>query len=607
VFRFLASPVPLSRLIVTAALALAVLGALAPGAGAAYKGRNGELAYEGRASSSGLLLVTGPKGGKPRRIAAPGTPADPAFSPLGRRLAFTSRTEIWVMYADGSGVRQVTVGPEPSRDPTWAPDAARLAFTTGYKGDRDLYRIGADGSGLKRLTTSRLDDEAPAWSSTDLLAFVRHGKAGDGDIAVMKSGGGSVRLLTGSDADDADPAWSPDGRRIVFTRLPKAAPPRKKGKKKAAKRAPHVRELWVMRANGSKARRLATLPAGAGSPVFSPDGRRIAFTMGKYGRRGMYVIRSGDGRGLRRLAAAGSDARSLDWQPRGGDPVIAAAGDIACDPGQPRFASGLGTKDCHMLQTSNLMMRMDLSAVLPLGDLQYEDGTLEKFQQSFDPTWGRLKSLMRPVVGNHEYGSPGAAGYFDYFNGPGVFDGPAGPRDKGYYSYDLGSWHVVTLNSECSDTKAGNPYARDCDAGSPQEQWLRADLAQHRNRCTLALWHHPLFSSGIEARNDHVRPLFQALYESGVDVVLTGHDHGYERFAPMDAAGNRDGALGVRQFVVGTGGKNHQQNRAAQPNSEVRNVTDFGVLEMDLGPTAYRWQFVAEGSRVLDAGANSCH
>jgi acid phosphatase type 7 len=605
VFRFVVPPVQLSRLILPAACALAVLGALAPASGAAYKGRNGELAYEGKASTSGLLLLTGPKGGKPRRLAAPGKPADPSFSPLGRRIAFTSRTEIWVMYADGSNVRQVTVGPEPSRDPTWSPDGARLAFTTGYKGDRDLYRIGADGNGLKRLTTSSLDDEAPAWSSTNLIAFVRHSRAGDGDIAVTKYYGGRVQLLTGGDADDADPAWSPDGRRIVFTRLPKAAPPRKKGKKR--KRPPHVRELWVMRANGSKARRLATLPAGAGSPVFSPDGKRIAFTMGKYGHRALYVIRSGDGRGLRRVAAAGTDARSLDWQPSGRDPVIAAAGDIACDPVQPRFASGLGTKDCHMLQTSDLMMKMDLSAVLPLGDLQYENGALDKFQQSFDPTWGRLKNLMHPVVGNHEYGTPNAAGYFDYFNGPGVFDGPAGPRDKGYYSYDLGAWHVVTLNSECSDSKPDNPYLHDCDAGSPQEQWLRADLAAHQNRCTLAVWHHPLFSSGIEARNDHVRPLFQALHDGGVDVLLTGHDHGYERFAPMDAFGNRDGALGVRQFVVGTGGKNHQSNRAAQPNSEVRNTTDFGVLEMDLGATSYRWQFVAEGSRVLDAGANSCH
>src|SRR5215213_10286370 len=132
---------------------------------------------------------------------------------------------------------------------------------------------------------------------------------------------------------------------------------------------------------------------------------------------------------------------------------------------------------------------------------------------------------MRPAVGNHEYGTPGAAGYFDYFNGPGVYDGPAGPRDKGYYSYNLGAWHVVTLNSQCSDGKVNNPYRGACAAGSPQERWLRADLAAHRTRCTLALWHHPLFSSGIEATNGAVRPLFQALYDGGADVLVTGHDH----------------------------------------------------------------------------------
>jgi hypothetical protein len=213
---------------------------------------------------------------------------------------------------------------------------------------------------------------------------------------------------------------------------------------------------------------------------------------------------------------------------------------------------------------------------------------------------------MHPVVGNHEYRTAGATGYFDYFNGPGVFDGPAGPRDKGYYSYDLGTWHVVTLNSECSDPSPGNPYAHDCDAGSAQEQWLRADLAAHPTRCTLAVWHHPLFSSGIEPRNNHVAPLFQALYDAGAELLLVGHDHGYERFAPMDAAGNRDGARGVRQIVVGTGGKNHSNRVSTQPNSEVRGST-FGVLEVELRPTAYRWQFVSDDGKFTDAGANDCH
>jgi hypothetical protein len=262
-----------------------------------------------------------------------------------------------------------------------------------------------------------------------------------------------------------------------------------------------------------------------------------------------------------------------------------------------------------MLQTSDLLMKMDLSAVMPLGDEQYEDGAYDKFLGSFDPTWGRLKAQMRPVVGNHEYRTANAQGYFDYFDGVGAQDGPAGPRDKGYYSYDVGTWHVVALNSECSDTSSSStPYRSDCDAGSPQEQWLRADLAAHPAQCTLALWHHPLLSSGIESSNGAVRPLFQALQDYGVDVLLTGHDHGYERFAPMDADVTRDGEHGVRQFVVGTGGKNHESTRSRQPNSEVRSDTTFGVLKLTLHPGSYAWQFVPEaGATFTDAGANDCH
>jgi hypothetical protein len=372
--------------------------------------------------------------------------------------------------------------------------------------------------------------------------------------------------------------------------------------------APHVRELWVMRADGSHKRRLAKLPQNAAAPAWSPDGSRIAFAMGASGKRGIYVI-SSTGGGLKRLAAGAAGVRSLDWQPSGGDPVIAAAGDIACDPGSNRFATGLGTATgCQMLETSDELLKMDLSALLPLGDEQYEDGTFGKFMASFDPTWGRLKAQMRPVVGNHEYRTPGAAGYFDYFDGVGAAEGPAGARGRGYYSYDLGAWHIVALNSECSDPPAGNPYKQDCAAGSPQERWLRADLAAHPNRCTLAYWHHPLLSSGVESGNGAVAPLFQDLYDGGADVVLTGHDHGYERFAPMDAAANRDGARGVREFVVGTGGKNHQATRSIQPNSEVRNSDTFGVLQLTLRPNGYLWSFVPEaGATFTDSGANACH
>ena len=563
-----------------------------------FPGRNGQLAYEGRASSSGQLVLRSAGGGRVQRLEAPGRPADPQFSPLGRRIAFTSRTEIWVMYADGTSVRQITVGPEPSRDPTWSPDADALAFATGYTGDRDLYAIDADGYRPRQLTRGSADDEAPAWSSRGQIAFVRLAGRANGDLWRMPAVGGRARKLTTGGADDRSPAWSPDGRRMVFTRLP--ARGRRTGKP--------VRELWIARADGRLQRRLARFRADVASPAWSPDGRRIAFAMGAERSRGIYALRT-SGRGLRRVAGSSAGARSLDWQPRGRDHVIAAAGDIACDPNASRFATGLGTSSgCHMLQTSDLLMKMDLSAVLPLGDVQYEDGTYEKFQQSFHPTWGRLKSQMRPVVGNHEYRVPGAAGYFDYFNGVGAADGPAGPRDRGYYSYDLGDWHVVALNSQCAHRTDVNPLAGDCRAGSPQEQWLRADLAANPRRCTLAYWHHPLFSSGIPRPHETVQPLFQALVDHGVEVLLVGHDHGYERFAPMDAFANRDGARGVRQFLVGSGGKSLQAVQTTQPNSEVRENSTFGVLKLTLRPEDYAWEFVPEaGGSFRDAGANSCH
>jgi hypothetical protein len=502
------------------------------------------------------------------------------------------------MYEDGTNVRQVTLGTEPNRDPTWSPAGDELAFTTGSRGRRDLFAVSADGRVPRQLTWGSGDDQSPAWSSDDVLAFVR-----DGDVYGLRGRGGGLRRLTRGAAEDRSPAWSADGRRIAFTRLA-AKRPRKKGRRRAPKPIP---ELWVMRARGGFEHRVKRLPGPVAAPAWSPDGRRIAFVMTVKGRRGLYTIRS-DGRGLRGVAASARGARSLDWQPTDADPIVGAAGDIACDPGSGRFDVGLGTSAaCHMVQTSDALLRMDLSAIAVLGDVQYEDGTLDKFMRSFHPTWGRLKNLMRPAVGNHEYGVPGAAGYFDYFNGVGVFNGPAGPRDKGYYSYDLGRWHIVVLNSQCSHPAAGNPYANDCAAGSPQEQWLRADLAANPSRCTLAYWHHPLFSSGLRNFNTAVQPLYQALYDAGVEVLLTGHDHAYERFAPMDAAGNRDGARGVRQFVVGTGGKNFQAQVNTLSQSEVRENATFGVLELTLRPNGYLWQFVAEtGAPFTDAGANEC-
>jgi hypothetical protein len=269
--------------------------------------------------------------------------------------------------------------------------------------------------------------------------------------------------------------------------------------------------------------------------------------------------------------------------------VIAAAGDIAC-------GSGSGTKSsCHQMATSNLLVGAGLAAVLPLGDLQYERGALASFQAFYEPSWGRVKSLTRPVVGNHEYGTKGAAGYFAYFGAA------AGPAGKGYYSYDIGAWHLIALNSNC--TQAGG-----CSAGSPQAQWLRADLAAHPTGCTVAYWHHPRFSSGSHGDTSLVEPLWQALYDGNADLVLSGHDHLYERFGPQTSTGVADPVRGIREFVVGTGGRSHYSFSSPQPNSEVRNSDTFGVLKLTLHADSYDWAFVPEAGRTFtDSGSDNCH
>jgi acid phosphatase type 7 len=282
------------------------------------------------------------------------------------------------------------------------------------------------------------------------------------------------------------------------------------------------------------------------------------------------------------------------------DPVIMAAGDIACDPTDPGYNGGAGSADrCHQLATSDLLLSTPLDAVLPLGDIQYDSATTARINAVYAPTWGRVKSISRPILGNHETG--GATGYFDYFNGPGVSDGPAGPRGKGYYSFDLGTWHLVALNSNCSSVS--------CSAGSEQESWLRADLAAHPANCTLAYWHHARYSSGHDGSNAFMQPLWEALQDAQAELLLSGHSHDYERFAPLDRDGAVDQAGGIRQFVVGTGGAFFTGGLGSlAPHSEVAQNDTFGVLKLTLRPTSYDWQFVPEaGGTFTDAGSELCH
>jgi hypothetical protein len=288
-----------------------------------------------------------------------------------------------------------------------------------------------------------------------------------------------------------------------------------------------------------------------------------------------------------------------------GDPVIAASGDIACDPSSSNFHGGLGTSSvCRQQYTSDLLVNQTLSAVLPLGDLQYECAGAQAFASAYDPSWGRVKSISHPVPGNHEYSTSGgtdcdttgkAAGYFNYFGAA------AGDPAKGYYSYDIGAWHVIALNANCSKV-------RGCGSGKPEEVWLKNDLATHPALCTLAYWHQPRFSSNISSPASASAKFWNDLYNAGADVVLNGHIHNYERFAPQTPAGVADPVMGIREFVVGVGGRSAVSiSGTPAANSEIRGRT-FGVLDLTLHPDSYDWQFVPEaGKTFADSGSTPCH
>lgn len=227
--------------------------------------------------------------------------------------------------------------------------------------------------------------------------------------------------------------------------------------------------------------------------------------------------------------------------------------------------------------------------VYTLGDNAYPNGSTENFRDCYEPTWGRHKDRTRPAPGNHDYMTPGGGPYFRYFGAN------AGPAGLGYYSYDLGAWHILSLNSN--------------EASGAQESWLRADLAASTAKCTLAYWHHPLFTSGQNGDNGHMRPIYRLLYDAGAEVVLAGHDHSYERFAPQDADGRPDSARGIRQFVVGTGGVPFYPFPQARPNSE-RKITgpgNHGVLKFVLQADSYQWEFITVGQGVADSGSGICH
>jgi 3',5'-cyclic AMP phosphodiesterase CpdA len=282
-------------------------------------------------------------------------------------------------------------------------------------------------------------------------------------------------------------------------------------------------------------------------------------------------------------AGSPSAAHSVETMVAGAttDRVVIAAGDIAeCSSGGDEA-------------TAALVAANPTATVLALGDLAYPDGNAGDFADCYGPSWGAFKARTRPVPGNHEYRTSDARAYFAYFGAA------AGDPSKGYYSYELGLWHMVALNSNCNEIGG-------CEAGSPQEQWLRADLAAHPHKCTLAYMHHPRFSSGKHGNTDAVDALWKALAEAKVDVVLAGHDHNYERFHPQSATGAPYG-YGLRLIVVGTGGASLRPFEALQPESYVRASIASGVLRMNLRTNAYDWRFLpASGATFTEYSSAPC-
>lgn len=226
--------------------------------------------------------------------------------------------------------------------------------------------------------------------------------------------------------------------------------------------------------------------------------------------------------------------------------------------------------------------------IFTLGDHAYDFGSEKNFRDCYEPTWGRHKARTRPTPGNHDYFTNKGTPYFEYFGEN------AGPDRRGYYSYEVGAWHVISLNSNLP-----------ADSRSDQVAWLKDDLKEHPTACTLAYWHIPLFSSGDHGSNPLMQSVWTVLQEAGADIVLNGHDHDYERFAPQDAKGKPD-PNGIREFVVGTGGGGVYRFGKVRPNSEVHDNSAYGVLKLTLAPTSYQWEFIPGVGKFTDSGSGTC-
>jgi len=291
------------------------------------------------------------------------------------------------------------------------------------------------------------------------------------------------------------------------------------------------------------------------------------------------------------VVRAGRDSNSVGDATKSGSGAVATATALALKPAPVLVGAG-DIAECGSKGAEATAKLLDVisGTVFVAGDAAYGSGTARQFRDCYGPTWGRHKARTRPSPGNHEYNTKGAVPYFDYFGKR------AGEVGKGYYSYDLGEWHIIALNSNIPAGK-----------GSEQLKWLRSDLEANKVTCTLAYWHHPLFSSGKHGNESVMLEAWRALYEHRADVVVSGHDHSYERFAPQTPQGKADPERGIREFVVGTGGAHLRGFEEIRPNSEVRNSNTWGVLKLTLHPASYDWEFVpVAGKSFRDSGSAAC-
>ncbi|MBP9112693.1 MAG: metallophosphoesterase [Polyangiaceae bacterium] len=293
------------------------------------------------------------------------------------------------------------------------------------------------------------------------------------------------------------------------------------------------------------------------------------------------------------VSDAEEDAGAIDGN-TSEDAVAVVDGDVAA---AITFVGAGDIAECGGIGASRTAKLLDAipGTVFTLGDNAYGVGSDKEFTTCYDPFWGRHKARTKPVPGNHDYDTKNASGYYKYFGAA------AGDPTKGYYSYDVGTWHVIALNSNCGEIDG-------CDAQSPQVAWLKADLAANAAKpCTAALWHHPRYTVGVHSNGTGMQPIWETLYANNVELILTGHDHNYQRWAPLDAAGKVDLVKGMRSFVIGTGGKDFYGTQA-DVRVEAREHDTWGVVKFTLNPSGYDWEFIAEpGKTFKDKGTGNCH